>query len=43
MAMALAVVGARLPGVAIRDPNCVAKTYPRFFEDFLGLLAGRLS
>jgi len=43
MAMALAVVGARLPGVAIRDPSCVAKTYPRFFEDFLGLLAGRLS
>ena len=43
MAMALAVVGARLPGVAIRDPSCVAKTYPRFFEEFLGLLAGRLS
>jgi 3-phosphoshikimate 1-carboxyvinyltransferase len=43
MAMALAVIGARLPGVAIRDPSCVAKTYPRFFEEFLGLLAGRLS
>ncbi len=43
MAMALAVVGARLPGVSIRDPSCVAKTYPRFFEEFLGLLAGRLS
>jgi len=43
MAMALTVLGARLPGVAIRDPSCVAKTYPRFFESFLGLLAGRLS
>jgi len=43
MAMAMAVVGARLPGVAIRDPGCVAKTYPSFFDDFLGLLAGRLS
>ncbi len=43
MAMALAVVGARLPGVAIRDPGCVAKTYPSFFDDFLALLAGRLS
>ena len=43
MAMALAVVGARRPGVAIRDPGCVAKTYPRFFDHFLGLLAGRLS
>jgi 3-phosphoshikimate 1-carboxyvinyltransferase len=43
MAMAMAVVGARRPGVAIRDPGCVAKTYPRFFDDFLALLAGRLS
>ncbi len=41
MAMALAVLGARLPGIVVRDPGCVAKTYPRFFEDFLGLLAGR--
>jgi len=43
MAMAMAVVGARLPGVAIHDPGCVAKTYPSFFDDFLALLAGRLS
>jgi len=43
MAMALAVVGARLPGVVISDPGCVAKTYPDFFDDFLALLAGRLS
>ena len=43
MAMALAVAGARLPNVVIKDPSCVVKTYPRFFEDFLGLLAGRLA
>lgn len=43
MAMALAVAGARLPGVVIRDPGCVAKTYPSFFDDFLAMLSGRLS
>ncbi len=43
MAMALAVAGARLPNVVIQDPACVAKTYPGFFTDFLGLLGGRLS
>lgn len=43
MAMALAVAGARIPNVIIRDPACVAKTYPRFFDDFLGFLGGRLS
>ncbi len=43
MAMSLAVAGARLPRVVIKDPACVNKTYPRFFEDFLGLLGARLS
>ena len=43
MAMALAVAGARIPNVVIQDPACVAKTYPGFFTDFLGLLGGRLS
>lgn len=33
MAMSLALVGLRQPGVVIRDPGCTAKTYPRFFED----------
>ncbi len=33
MAMAFALVGARWPGVVVRDPGCVAKTYPGFFED----------
>ena len=34
MAMSLALIGLRVPGIIIRDPGCVAKTYPRFFEDF---------
>lgn len=33
MAMSFALVGLRLPGVVILDPNCTAKTYPNFFED----------
>ena len=32
MAMAFALAGLRLPGVVIRDPGCVAKTFPTFFE-----------
>ena len=32
MAMAFAVAGLRLPGVTLRDPACVAKTFPTFFE-----------
>jgi 3-phosphoshikimate 1-carboxyvinyltransferase len=39
MAMSLALVGLRVPGVVIRNPACVAKTYPRFFEDLEGLRA----
>lgn len=37
MAMSLALAGLRIPGVVINDPGCVAKTYPRFFEDFAEL------
>jgi 3-phosphoshikimate 1-carboxyvinyltransferase len=33
MAMSLALVGLRVPGVVIRNPGCVAKTYPDFFTD----------
>lgn len=33
MAMAFALAGARWPGVRVRDPGCVAKTYPGFFGD----------
>jgi 3-phosphoshikimate 1-carboxyvinyltransferase len=33
IAMSLALVGLKMPGVAIRNPGCVAKTYPEFWND----------
>ena len=33
MAMSLALVGLRQPGIVIRDPGCTGKTYPEFFAD----------
>lgn len=33
MAMCFGMAGARLPGISIADPMCVAKTYPGFWED----------
>jgi len=33
MAMSLALVGLKVPGVTILNPGCVAKTYPGFWED----------
>lgn len=33
MAMSLALVGLKVPGVVIRNPGCVAKTYPLFWQD----------
>ena len=33
MAMSLALVGLKVPGVKILNPDCVAKTYPQFFAD----------
>jgi 3-phosphoshikimate 1-carboxyvinyltransferase len=33
MAMSMALVGLRVPGIVIRDPACVSKTYPGFFAD----------
>jgi len=38
MAMGLALVGLRVPGIVIRDPGCTAKTYPRFFDDLQVLI-----
>jgi 3-phosphoshikimate 1-carboxyvinyltransferase len=32
MAMSFAVVGLRLPGVVIKDPECTRKTFPDFFN-----------
>jgi len=37
MAMAFALAGLRVPGVRIRDPGCVAKSWPSYF-DALGRL-----
>jgi 3-phosphoshikimate 1-carboxyvinyltransferase len=33
MAMSLALIGLRIPGIVIKNPGCVAKTYPHFFTD----------
>ena len=32
MAMAFALAGLRVPGVVIRDPGCVTKTWPGYFD-----------
>ena len=37
MAMSLALVGLRVPGVVIRQPQCTEKTYPGFFADLEAL------
>jgi 3-phosphoshikimate 1-carboxyvinyltransferase len=39
MAMSLALVGLKVPGVVIRNPGCVAKTYPGFWRDLEKLRA----
>jgi len=33
MAMSFALLGLRTPGIRIVDPDCVAKTYPGFWQD----------
>jgi 3-phosphoshikimate 1-carboxyvinyltransferase len=42
IAMAFAIVGLKLPGVRIRNPGCVAKTYPEFFADLASLLKSQV-
>jgi 3-phosphoshikimate 1-carboxyvinyltransferase len=37
MAMAFAVLGLARPGISIRNPKCVAKSYPTFWRDFAKL------
>jgi 3-phosphoshikimate 1-carboxyvinyltransferase len=37
MAMAMALIGLRRPHVQIREPGCVAKTYPTFWADLARL------
>jgi 3-phosphoshikimate 1-carboxyvinyltransferase len=39
MAMSLALVGLKVPGVVVNDPGCVAKTYPGFWQDLEKLRA----
>jgi 3-phosphoshikimate 1-carboxyvinyltransferase len=41
MAMAFAVTGLRTPGVTILDPGCTAKTFPDYFDRFVGLYQAR--
>ena len=33
MAMSLALIGLRVPGVVVNNPGCVAKTYPGYWQD----------
>jgi 3-phosphoshikimate 1-carboxyvinyltransferase len=37
MAMSMALVGLRVPGVVIDDPDCTSKTYPNYFGDLARL------
>jgi 3-phosphoshikimate 1-carboxyvinyltransferase len=37
MAMSLALVGLKTPGVVIEDPACTGKTYPKFWNDLNGI------
>jgi len=41
MAMSFAVAGLRAPGVKIKDPECVNKTFPGYFAEFDALTGGR--
>jgi 3-phosphoshikimate 1-carboxyvinyltransferase len=43
MAMSFALAGLRTANVVIRDPGCVGKTYPRFFEDLERAVGGARS
>jgi 3-phosphoshikimate 1-carboxyvinyltransferase len=37
IAMAFSVVGLKMAGIRIKNPGCVAKTYPEFFDDLASL------
>src|SRR5439155_23682368 len=37
MAMSMALIGLRVPGIVIKNPGCVAKTYPGFWDDLQAL------
>ena len=42
MAMSFSLLGLRVPGICILNPECTAKTYPRYFDD-LSQLCGESS
>jgi 3-phosphoshikimate 1-carboxyvinyltransferase len=41
MAMAFALAGLKVPGIVIRDPACVSKSWPEYFDTFQTLSAKR--
>lgn len=43
VAMSFSLLGLRVPGIQIRDPQCVAKTFPAFFARFGALTAPGLA
>ena len=36
MAMCFAILGLKVPGIKIRNPDCVKKTFPNFFQKLAG-------
>lgn len=40
MAMSFSLAGLRIPGIRIKDPGCVAKTFPNFFSEFKKIYEG---
>jgi 3-phosphoshikimate 1-carboxyvinyltransferase len=40
MAMSFAITGLLAPGIRIRNPSCVSKTFPNFFEVLAALRRG---
>jgi 3-phosphoshikimate 1-carboxyvinyltransferase len=38
MAMSLALVGLKVPGIRIKNPTCVEKSFPSFFEQLEAIL-----
>lgn len=42
LAMSLSLLGLRHPGMRIRDPECVNKTYPKFFQDLAAVTGSQV-
>ena len=41
LAMSFALIGLRVPGIAIENPECVSKSFPGFWKEFQKLYEGR--